>query len=234
VEFHPTLLWAIAVLPLLGFIINGVAAFIAPTRKAIPTFVGPGVVGLAFIIALINFFGLGAAHVEEPIVETYWQWMAAGTLRIDAAFQLDQLSMLMTLIITGVGFLIHVFSVGYMGEDPGYARYFAYLNLFVFFMLVLVLGSSYPLMFVGWEGVGLCSYLLIGFWYTKLPNAAAGKKAFIANRIGDFGIIVAMFLLAVYCGALDWDGIQRHANDLVAMGDRPGPINLWPAAAAIS
>jgi NADH-quinone oxidoreductase subunit L len=112
--------------------------------------------------------------------------MPVGDLQIDAAFQLDQLSMLMVLIVTGVGALIHVFSVGYMREDPGYPRYFAYLNLFVFFMLVLVLGANYPIMFIGWEGVGLCSYLLIGFWFSEKANADAGKKAFIVNRIGDF------------------------------------------------
>src|SRR5262245_50424146 len=138
-SFTPTLLWAIALLPLLGFAINAVTAFVAAERKTIPSRLGPGVVGLASVIALINFFGLRAANLHEPIVESYWSWMGVGALQINAAFQLDQLSMLMTLIVTGVGFLIHVFSVGYMHEDPGYARYFAYLNLFVFFMLVLVL-----------------------------------------------------------------------------------------------
>jgi NADH-quinone oxidoreductase subunit L len=202
--FEPTLLWAIALLPLVGFVINGVAAFRMPERKIIPTIVGPGVVGAAFAIALINFFGMLGAELHEPIVESYWSWMGAGSLRVAAAFQLDQLSMLMTLIITGVGFLIHVFSVGYMHEDPGYARYFAYLNLFVFFMLLLVLGANYPVMFVGWEGVGLCSYLLIGFWFKDREKADAGKKAFIVNRIGDFGFLVAMFLLFSNLGTLDF------------------------------
>ncbi len=120
--------------------------------------------------------------------------MPVGDLQIDAAFQLDQLSMVMVLVITGVGTLIHLFSVGYMRDDPGYPRFFAYLNLFVFFMLVLVLGANYPVLFVGWEGVGLCSYLLIGFWFSDKANADAGKKAFIVNRIGDFGFLIAMFL----------------------------------------
>ena len=115
--------------------------------------------------------------------------MPVGDLKIDAAFQLDQLSMMMTLVVTGVGMLIHLFSVGYMQDDPGYPRYFAYLNLFVFFMLLLVLGGNYPLLFIGWEGVGLCSYLLIGFWFSEKANADAGKKAFIVNRIGDFGFL---------------------------------------------
>ncbi len=108
--------------------------------------------------------------------------------------------MLMVLVITGVGTLIHLFSVGYMQDDPGYPRYFAYLNLFVFFMLLLVLGANYPIMFIGWEGVGLCSYLLIGFWFSEKANADAGKKAFIVNRIGDFGFLIAMFLLFANIG----------------------------------
>jgi NADH-quinone oxidoreductase subunit L len=202
--FEPLLLWAIALLPLLGFVLNGLAAYMAPERKIIPTLVGPGVVGIAFVIAILNFLGMRSAELHGPLVESYWSWMPAGSLQVAAAFQLDQLSMLMTLIITGVGFLIHVFSVGYMHEDPGYARYFAYLNLFVFFMLVLVLGANYPVMFVGWEGVGLCSYLLIGFWFKDREKADAGKKAFIVNRIGDFGFLVAMFLLFSNLGTLDF------------------------------
>src|SRR3979409_1785755 len=137
--------------------------------------------------------------------------MPCGDLQIDAAFQLDQLSMVMVLIITGVGALIHLFSVGYMRSDPGYPRYFAYLNLFVFFMLVLVLGSSFPVMFVGWEGVGLCSYLLIGFWYGEKANADAGKKAFIMNRIGDFGFLVAMFMIYRATGSLSFQQVFEQA-----------------------
>jgi NADH-quinone oxidoreductase subunit L len=202
--FEPTLLWAIAILPLLGFIINGIVGYRAPGRKIITTIVGPGVVGLAFVIALVNFFGMLGAELHEPIIQHYWQWMPVGSLQVAAAFQLDQLSMLMTLIITGVGFLIHIYSVGYMHDDPGYARYFAYINLFIFFMLVLVLGANFPLMFVGWEGVGLCSYLLIGFWFRDREKADAGKKAFIVNRIGDFGFLVAMMMLFSNLGALDF------------------------------
>src|SRR5918911_2645909 len=120
----------------------------------------------------------------------------------------------MLLIVTGVGSLIHLFSVGYMREDPGYARYFAYLNLFVVFMLVLVLGSSFPVMFIGWEGVGLCSYLLIGFWFSEKANADAGKKAFIVNRIGDYGFLVAMFLLFANLGTLDFVQLRTAVGDL--------------------
>jgi len=257
-EFHPTLLWAIALLPLLGFVINGGLSMLEARRhrpagahghddhgddhghgetdephdthahddphaavhgnKLIPTIVGPGVMLGAFILALVNFVGMLGAPPHEPIVETYFQWMPVGSLQIDAAFHLDQLSMLMTMIITGVGLLIHIFSIGYMKEDPGYARYFAYLNLFVFFMLVLVLGSSYPLMFVGWEGVGLCSYLLIGFWFRDREKADAGKKAFIVNRIGDFGFLVAMFLVFSNLGALDFVHVMEAAPGAFVYG----------------
>src|SRR5687767_661211 len=216
--FEPTLLWAIAVLPLIGFIINGVIAFKAPARKVITSIVGPGVIALAFAIALVNFFGMLGAELHEPIIQHYWSWMPVGNLQVGAAFQLDQLSMLMTLIITGVGFLIHVYSVGYMHDDPGYARYFAYINLFVFFMLILVLGSSYALMFVGWEGVGLCSYLLIGFWFRDREKADAGKKAFIVNRIGDFGFLVAMFMIFGNLGTLDFVGVFDAAPETFAVG----------------
>jgi NADH-quinone oxidoreductase subunit L len=140
--------------------------------------------------------------------------MPVGDLRVDAAFQLDQLSMVMILVITGVGMLIHIFSVGYMQDDPGYPRYFAYLNLFVAFMLVLVMGASYPVMFVGWEGVGLCSYLLIGFWYLDEANANAGKKAFIMNRIGDFGFLIAMFMLYANLGTIEFEGVRATAASL--------------------
>lgn len=217
-EFHPTLLWAIVLLPLLGSLVNGVAAFTAPTRKAIPTFVGPGVLALAFVLAVVNFLGMQGAELHDPVVETYFTWIGAGTFQVDAALQLDALSILMTLIITGVGFLIHVFSVGYMKEDVGYARYFAYLNLFVFFMLVLVLGSSYALMFVGWEGVGLCSYLLIGFWFKDREKADAGKKAFIVNRIGDFGFLVAMFMIFSHVGSLDFTTVMSAAPEVFMYG----------------
>ncbi|MBA2687390.1 MAG: NADH-quinone oxidoreductase subunit L, partial [Gemmatimonadaceae bacterium] len=153
------------------------------------------------------FRAMSGAEIHTPFIQTYFSWMPVGSLGIDAAFQLDQLSMLMVLVITGVGTLIHIFSIGYMQDDPGYPRYFAYLNLFVFFMLVLVLGANYPVLFVGWEGVGLCSYLLIGFWFSEKANADAGKKAFIVNRIGDFGFLIAMFLLYVNFQSLDFVGV---------------------------
>jgi NADH-quinone oxidoreductase subunit L len=152
--------------------------------------------------------------MEHPFIQRYFSWMPVGDLKLDAAFQLDQLSMTMTLVVTGVGMLIHLFSVGYMRDDPGYPRYFSYLNLFVFFMLLLVLGSNYPILFIGWEGVGLCSYLLIGFWFSDKANADAGKKAFIVNRIGDFGFLIAMFLMFANMGTLDFTGVREAASSL--------------------
>jgi NADH-quinone oxidoreductase subunit L len=180
------------------------------------SFVGPGVLVLSFLLALGIWQAMAVANPAAPFVQTYFSWMPVGDLQINAAFQLDQLSMVMILVITGVGALIHVFSVGYMRDDPGYPRFFSYLNLFVFFMLVLVLGANYPVLFVGWEGVGLCSYLLIGFWFNDKANADAGKKAFIVNRIGDFGLLVAMFMLFANIGVLDFVGVSAKALDLGA------------------
>jgi NADH-quinone oxidoreductase subunit L len=181
-----------------------------PWTHTLPSLVAPLAILGAFIIAVMNFLAMQGAHAFEAT--RGWSWMPAGELQVDFSVLLDPLSMVMTLIITGVGFLIHVFSIGYMKEDPGYPRYMAYLNLFVFFMLILVLGASYPVMFVGWEGVGLCSYLLIGFWFKEKANADAGKKAFIVNRIGDFGFLIAMFLLFSNLGTLNFadtaDGAQ--------------------------
>jgi NADH-quinone oxidoreductase subunit L len=212
------ILGAIVLLPLLGFAINGLAAYRAPERKAIPTVVGPAAIGAAFILALTVFLRMLGADLHEPIIQSYWSWIPVGKLQIDAALQLDQLSILMTLIITGVGSLIHLFSIGYMKSDPGYARYFAYLNLFVFFMLILVLGSSFPMMFVGWEGVGLCSYLLIGFWFKDREKADAGKKAFIVNRIGDFGFLVAMMMIFANLGTLNFAEVMAAAPTAFAYG----------------
>ena len=185
---------------------------VKPHRYAgLVSIVGPAVLGISFILAWVIFSAMRSVSMEAPFVQSYFSWMPVGDLQINAALQLDQLSMVMVLVITGIGTLIHIFSVGYMREDPGYPRYFAYLNLFVFFMLVLVLGASYPVMFVGWEGVGLCSYLLIGFWFSDKANADAGKKAFIVNRIGDFGFLVAMFLMFTNFSSLDFAGVNAGA-----------------------
>jgi NADH-quinone oxidoreductase subunit L len=193
----------------------------------IVSLVGPAVLGIAFLLTAGIFLALAGAHAEEPFVRTLFPWLVTGGLHVDAALQVDQLSMAMTMVVTGVGFLIHVFSVGYMQDDPGYPRYFAYLNLFVFFMLVLVLGASYPVMFVGWEGVGLCSYLLIGYWYSEKANADAGKKAFVMNRIGDFGFLVAMFLLFANLGTLDFVGVAGRVSELSEGGAVITAIGLF-------
>ncbi|HEX8945476.1 MAG TPA: NADH-quinone oxidoreductase subunit L [Gemmatimonadaceae bacterium] len=177
--------------------------------------VGSGVLVLSFLLTAAIFFAMrGAGEMTAPFVQRYFSWMPVGDLHLDAALQLDQLSMVMTLVVTGVGMLIHLFSVGYMQDDPGYPRYFAYLNLFVFFMLLLVLGGNYPLLFIGWEGVGLCSYLLIGFWFSEKANADAGKKAFIVNRIGDFGFLIAMFMIFANMHTLDFTGVREGAAAL--------------------
>ena len=169
------LVWLVPLLPLLGFVLNGTLALTRPRAKTAVSLIGTGVLLAAFAVAVTVVRDLAASHPAGPVVFTYWDWIPVGTLHVAAALQVDPLSAVMILIVTGVGSLIHIFSVGYMRSDDGYARYFAYLNLFVFFMLVLVLGASFPVMFVGWEGVGLCSYLLIGFWFDVTANADAGK-----------------------------------------------------------
>ena len=216
--FQPILPSWIIALPLLGAAVNGIGAFAWRANKAVPSLVGPLTVLGAFVIGLVNFAAMRAAVSLEPSLVSLWTWMRSGDLEIGVTLLFDQLSLLMTLIVTGVGGIIHVYSVGYMRADPGYSRYFAYLNLFIFFMLILVLGANYPVMFVGWEGVGLCSYLLIGFWYENREYSDAGKKAFIVNRIGDFGFLVAMFLLFATFGTLDMLPIFERAPTTLLHG----------------
>jgi len=226
------LIWLAPALALLGFVLNGVVAFVRPPggAKTLVSIIGVGVLLGAFAVSVAVFSAFAGLHAppEAPVVFRYWSWIPVGTLQVDFAFQVDQLSTVMLLVVTGVGSLIHLFSVGYMKEDPGYARYFAYLNLFVFFMLVLVLGANFPVMFVGWEGVGLCSYLLIGFWFSAQVNADAGRKAFIMNRIGDFGFMVAMFIIFWSTGSLDFATVFLHApTALVAGGGTVTTITLF-------
>lgn len=223
-------IWLLPLLPLFGAAINGLIS-LRPSEdgmsKTLPTLVGPGVLLAAFALTTAIFMQMiGAPHMEAPFIKNYASWMPVGNLQINWGIQLDQLSILMCMIITGVGTLIHVFSVGYMIKDPGYARYFAYLNLFVTSMLILVLGSSYPVLFVGWEGVGLCSYLLIGFWFSDTANSEAGKKAFVVNRIGDFGFLIAMFLIWVTVGSLDF----TTANSALAALPVGAPVLVAIAA----
>ncbi len=214
------LIWLPPALALLGFVLNGTLALTRPTAKTLVSVIGAGVLLAAFAASIAVFSAFVGLHADEPVVLRYWSWIPVGTLQVDVALQVDQLSLVMLLVVTGVGSLIHLFSIGYMKEDPGYARYFAYLNLFVFFMLVLVLGASFPVMFVGWEGVGLCSYLLIGFWFSDAANANAGRKAFIMNRIGDFGFMVAMFMIFWATGSLDFGTVFTHAPLALVPGSR--------------
>jgi NADH-quinone oxidoreductase subunit L len=210
--------WLTVALPLAGFLANGALAIWRPQSKGLVSLVGPGTLLGAFAVSVGVFLELWREPPHVPVIVTLWPWLPVDRLQVDLAFQVDQLSVVMLLIVTGVGSLIHLFSVGYMREDPGYARYFSYLNLFIVFMLVLVLGSSFPVMFIGWEGVGLCSYLLIGFWFSEKVNADAGKKAFIMNRIGDFGFLIAMFYIWRTFGSLDFVFVSEHAAEMLPPG----------------
>ena len=205
-------------LPFLGFLVNGALAFFRPRDKRLVSIVGVGSVALAFAVGVAIFAAVLGAHPDGAYVRTLWTWVPVADLQVSAALQVDQLSVMMLLVVTGVGSLIHLFSVGYMGDDPGYARYFAYLNLFIAFMLVLVLSASFPVMFIGWEGVGLCSYLLIGFWYTDVQKAEAGLKAFLVNRIGDTGFMIAMFLIFAQLGTLDFGAVAAAAPQQLVRG----------------
>ncbi len=201
------LLGLILALPLLGAFVNGI--FGKRLGKDGVRTMALSVMGLAFIGSVTTFLAvISVPHKEHQLTKltwTAWEWFSvAGRMRqdvpIEVAFSVDPLTATMMLIVTGVGFLIHLYSTGYMAKDKGYYRFFAYLNLFIFSMLVLILGDNLAVLFVGWEGVGLCSYLLIGFWFTDEKKAAAGKKAFITNRIGDFGLLVAMAILLYHAG----------------------------------
>jgi NADH-quinone oxidoreductase subunit L len=193
-------LWLIPLLPLAGAAINGLFGR-RFSRRAVSS-IALGFCGAAFAMALWVVSQFSALSL--PYSEYFAPWIRAGSFQADFAFYLDQLSLVMLLVVTGVGFLIHIYSVGYMWEEGGFYRFFSYLNLFMFFMLTLVLANNYLLMFIGWEGVGLASYLLIGFWFTKDSAVAAGKKAFIVNRIGDFGFLIALFLLIKHFGSLNF------------------------------
>jgi NADH-quinone oxidoreductase subunit L len=196
-------LWLIPILPLAGAAINGLWGR-RSSRQAVTT-VALVFSGAAFAMAL--WVAARFSSIPLPYQEFLAHWIRSGTFAVDFAFYLDPLSLVMLLVVTGVGLLIHIYSVGYMGDDPGYYRFFAYLNLFMFFMLTLVLANNYLLMFIGWEGVGLASYLLIGFWFTKDAAASAGKKAFIVNRIGDFGFLIGLFLLIQHFGSLTFEQV---------------------------
>ena len=199
------LLWLIPLLPLASAALNGLLGRRPP--KALVTALGLGGPFLSLVLALLCLLEL-----DGRFEQSLYAW-TAGPLKIDVGFLLDPLSAVMLFVVTFVGFLIHVYSAGYMGHDPGYRRYFAYLNLFMWAMLTLILGNNYLVMFVGWEGVGLCSYLLIGFYFEEAIPPAAGKKAFIVNRIGDFAFLVGLFALIANFGTLDYSVLGRIAAD---------------------
>ncbi|HEX5035422.1 MAG TPA: NADH-quinone oxidoreductase subunit L, partial [bacterium] len=191
--------WVIPLAPLVGFLINGLGIFLGLPYSKSKRFSGT-IACLAIFVAFIFAVGvfwnlLGLPAEERSVTRVLYTWLQTSNLKADAAFLLDPLSSVMMMIITGVGFLIHVYSTGYMAEDPSYPRFFTYLNLFCFAMLLLVMGDNIFMLFIGWEGVGLCSYLLIGFWFTHTPNAVAGMKAFVVNRIGDFAFMVGVAVL---------------------------------------
>src|SRR5689334_9762713 len=188
-------LWLIPILPLLGFLLNGMFGkrLAKPVINAIA--VGSVVLSFLWVVKTLNALGAFSGGLEQTYKEHYYTWIQSGALNISVDFAIDRLTAVMLMVVTGVGSLIHIYATGYMAHEGGYYRFFAYLNLFMFFMLVLVLGASFLLLFVGWEGVGLCSYLLIGFYFDKKFATDAGNKAFIVNRIGDFGFALAMSLI---------------------------------------
>jgi NADH-quinone oxidoreductase subunit L len=198
-------------LPLFGFLFNGIFGSRIKNEKIIG-WIGSGTIGLSFLVSVSSFFQtLGLPADERKTIVTLFNWLHVGGLNINVSYQVDQLSLVMALIVTGVGFIIHVYSIGYMQGDKSFWRFFSYMNLFIFAMMNLILGDNFVLLFLGWEGVGLCSYLLIGFWYDKKfekgTTADAAKKAFIVNRIGDFGFLLGMFLIYSTFGSLNFNDV---------------------------
>ena len=201
-------LWLIPAFPLAGFLLNGLLGRRLP--KALVNLVAIGSVVLSFLWVLKTLVTLGA--MEHAHVERYFTWFESGELRVGFDLAVDRLTAVMLLVVTGVGLLIHIYAIGYMSHEGGYYRFFSYFNLFMFFMLILVLAANFLVMFVGWEGVGLCSYLLIGFYFLKKSATTAGNKAFIVNRIGDFGFSLAVFLIFIGFGSLDFDVVFAAAS----------------------
>ncbi|MBI2485406.1 MAG: NADH-quinone oxidoreductase subunit L [Deltaproteobacteria bacterium] len=221
--------------PLIGALINGLVFASGfwkkvlhgdeHSEKRIVSVVGCGVILISAAISSIMFLKLRALDpAERQIIQELFVWIPSGEFQVSYGFLFDSLSCVMALVVTWVSFLIHIYSIGYMHEDHSYSRYFTYLNIFVFFMLILVLGNSFPLMFVGWEGVGLASYLLIGFWYDDPEKAYAGRKAFIVNRIGDFGFILGIFLIFFVFGSASYGEVFKKALDPGFMSNIPGAV----------
>jgi len=208
------LIYLIPLLPLIGFLINGLARNVL--SKTIVSIIGSGVIFLAFLLSVVVFMSIRGEDFIPQVI-SYFDFINVGKIKVSFAFQVDQLSSLFLLIITGVGFLIHVYSTSYMKEEsaPAFARYFSYLNLFIFSMLLLVLGANYVIMFIGWEGVGLCSYLLIGYWFKNTIYNNAAKKAFIMNRIGDFGFLLGIFWMINAFGSVSFQDLFNNENGIV-------------------
>lgn len=202
------LVYAIILLPLIGFMINGLLG-----RNLPKIFVGglaTTVVFASFCIAVKLFMDFSST--SQPIIVKAFEWFTINGIQINFAFQIDQLSLMMVMIITGIGSLIHLYSIGYMSHDKGFYKFFTYLNLFIFSMLLLVMGANYLILFIGWEGVGVCSYLLIGFWFTNQEYGKAARKAFIMNRIGDLGLLIGIFMIAMETNALDYISVAQNAS----------------------
>lgn len=202
------LIFAIVLLPLAGFLINGLFGKMLP--KNVVGGIATLVVFAAFCIASYLFFNFD--KTSQPVIVRAFEWFRVNGIQVNFSFQIDQLSLMMIMIITGIGSLIHLYSIGYMSHDKGFHRFFAYLNLFVFMMLLLVMGSNYIILFIGWEGVGLCSYLLIGFWFKNKEYGKAARKAFIMNRIGDLGLLMGIFMIAFHTNAFDYLSVAQNAS----------------------
>ena len=202
------LVYAIILLPFAGFLINGLFGKKLP--KMLVGTLATAVVFASFIIALSLFFKFDAN--SQPVIVRAFEWFRINGVQVNFGFQIDQLSLMMVMIITGIGSLIHLYSIGYMSTDKGFHRFFSYLNLFIFMMLLLVMGSNYLILFIGWEGVGLCSYLLIGFWYKNKEYGAAARKAFIMNRIGDLGMIIGILMIAFQTNAIDYLSVAQNSG----------------------
>ncbi len=202
------LVYAIILLPLFGFLINGLFGKNLP--KIVVGSIATLVVFASFCIAVSLFLKFNAD--SQPVIVRAFEWFRVNGIQVNFGFQIDQLSLMMIMIITGIGSLIHLYSIGYMSHDKGFYKFFTYLNLFIFSMLLLVMGSNYLILFIGWEGVGLCSYLLIGFWYENKEYGAAARKAFIMNRIGDLGMIIGILMIAYQTNAVDFLSVAQNSS----------------------
>src|SRR5579864_3954137 len=207
-------LWLIPIFPFAGFLLTGIFGKRLPKAAINALACGSVLLSFAWVVKTLNALGVFAGTFEATYFEHYFTWIQSGALNISIDFAVDRLTAVMLMVVTGVGLLIHIYSIGYMAHEDGYYRFFAYLNLFMFFMLVLVLAQNFLVLFVGWEGVGLCSYLLIGYYFLEQFATNAGNKAFIVNRIGDFGFSLAIFLIVRQFGSLDFTKVFDAAKPM--------------------